>query len=96
MCLVSETILLVTFLFCFFFKESRTLSLGQCTQWPPNIGRYDQYVKKFEKSDIGKGSNNQHYLTLDAQRPHTVIRKQGCSHGGWGQSVLAGKAHCQI
>ena len=56
---------------------------------------YDQYVKKFDKSDIGTGSNNQHYLTLDAQRPHTAIRKQGCSHGRWGESALAG-IHCQI
>lgn len=93
---VSEIILLITFLICFFFRESGTLSLGQCTQWPPNIGRHDQYVKKFEKSDIGTGSNNQHYLTLDAQGPNTAIRKQGCSHGGWGLSALPGKAHCQI
>lgn len=92
---VSETFLLVTFLFHLFFKESRTLSLGQYTQWPPNIRMYDQYVKKFDKSDIGTGSNNQHYLTLDAQRPHTAIRKQGCSHGRWGESALAG-IHCQI
>lgn len=93
---VSEIILLITFLICFFFRESGTLSLGQCTQWPLNIGRYDQYVKKFEQSDIGTGSNNQHYLTLDAQGPNTAIRKQGCSHGGWGVSAPPGKAHYQI